>query len=151
MNRAAHIAAQQALVDEFNRVHAIGAAVILTKDTGEVRTKTRSAAQVLSGHSAVVWLEGVAGCYALDRVRADDEQAPGRDWPDFNMQEVRSSNILKVGYHADSNTLAVLYKGGILWHYSTVAPEVHQELMAAPSVGAFVQARIKPVYPARKV
>ncbi|MDP1611680.1 MAG: hypothetical protein Q8M11_11530, partial [Sulfuritalea sp.] len=32
------------------------------------RTKTRSDAQVLSGHSAVIWLENVSGCYLLDRV-----------------------------------------------------------------------------------
>ena len=28
--------------------------------------KTRSKAEVLSGHTAVVWLEGVHGCVALD-------------------------------------------------------------------------------------
>ncbi len=28
----------------------------------------RSDAQVLSGHSAVIWLENVSGCYLLDRV-----------------------------------------------------------------------------------
>lgn len=32
-------------------------------------TKTRTDAQVLSGHSAVIWVEGIAGCYLLDRVR----------------------------------------------------------------------------------
>jgi hypothetical protein len=30
--------------------------------------RTRSAAQVLSGHTAVVWLEGVSGCVCLDAV-----------------------------------------------------------------------------------
>jgi hypothetical protein len=40
-------------------------------DSGEIReTRTRSEAQVLGGHSAVVWLEGISGCYLLDRVRA---------------------------------------------------------------------------------
>jgi hypothetical protein len=38
-------------------------------DGGEVReTITTSEAQVLSGHSAVIWLDGIRGCYLLDRV-----------------------------------------------------------------------------------
>ncbi len=31
---------------------------------------TRSDAQILSGHSAVIWLENVSGRYLLDRVCA---------------------------------------------------------------------------------
>lgn len=55
--------------DAFNAKHPVGTAVTLHTDTkGDIATKTRSEAQVLSGHSAVVWLEGVSGCYALDRV-----------------------------------------------------------------------------------
>ena len=41
----------------------------------KLRTRTRSEAQVLSGHSAVIWLDGVRGCYLLDRVRAIPETA----------------------------------------------------------------------------
>jgi hypothetical protein len=43
-------------------------------DSGEVReTRTRSTAMLLSGHTAVIWLEGIAGCYALECVTAIDE------------------------------------------------------------------------------
>lgn len=31
--------------------------------------KTRSSAELLGGHTAVVWLEGVSGCIALTHVR----------------------------------------------------------------------------------
>jgi hypothetical protein len=55
--------------DAWNEKNPVGTRVILKKDAGvEVHTKTRSIASVLSGHSAVIWLEGVSGCYALDRV-----------------------------------------------------------------------------------
>lgn len=48
----------------------VGTEVILTRDNGKVvHTKTRSNAEILSGHSAVIWLEGVAGCYSLRNVR----------------------------------------------------------------------------------
>lgn len=61
---------EQAKCDAWNSAHQVGVAVKLTKDNGDViDTKTRSVAQVLSGHTAVIWLEGISGCYCLDRVR----------------------------------------------------------------------------------
>jgi hypothetical protein len=54
---------------QWNERHTIGTPVTLRKDDGTlVDTMTKSAAQVLSGHTAVIWLEGVSGCYALERV-----------------------------------------------------------------------------------
>lgn len=48
----------------------IGTDVIVSMDDGsETRTKTRSEAQMMGGHSAVIWLEGISGCYHLKRVR----------------------------------------------------------------------------------
>ena len=59
----------QAVCDKFNAAHEVGAAVTVQLDGGEVReTITISEAQVLSGHSAVIWLDGISGCYLLDRV-----------------------------------------------------------------------------------
>lgn len=53
--------------------HPVGTVVYVTRDNGEVqRTKTRSTAAVMGG-SAVIWLEGIAGCYSLSRVRAADD------------------------------------------------------------------------------
>lgn len=58
-------------VENWNLKHAVGCAVTVRMDNGEIRqTRTRSAAQVLSGHSAVIWLEGISGCYLLSRVSA---------------------------------------------------------------------------------
>ncbi len=59
----------QAACDKFNAAHQVGAAVSVELDSGEVReTVTTSEAQVLSGHSAVIWLDGIRGCYDLERV-----------------------------------------------------------------------------------
>ena len=53
----------------FNEKHPVGSAVTVIKDLGErIETKVRHQAQVLSGHTAVVWLDGISGCYCLDRV-----------------------------------------------------------------------------------
>ena len=58
--------------ENWNSVNAVGAAVTVEMDNGEIRhTKTRSEAQVLSGHTAVIWLEGISGAYLLSRVRPE--------------------------------------------------------------------------------
>ncbi|NIJ07201.1 hypothetical protein FHS31_000797 [Sphingomonas vulcanisoli] len=55
--------------DDFNARYPVGQAVSMRHDAGDERvTKTRSKAEVLSGHAAVIWLEGVSGCYLLDRI-----------------------------------------------------------------------------------
>jgi len=62
----------QAACDKFNAKVSVGDEVFVKLDGVDepFRTKTRSVAQVLSGHSPVIWLENVSGCYLLDRVTA---------------------------------------------------------------------------------
>jgi hypothetical protein len=61
----------QAKCDKFNAAHQVGAAVSVKLDGGEVReTVTNSEAQVMGGHSAVILLDGIRGCYDLERVTA---------------------------------------------------------------------------------
>jgi hypothetical protein len=65
-------AKQQALCDEWNAKHPIGTRVEVTRDGRSLSevTFTRSLAQLLGGHTAVIWLDGISGAYALSRVRA---------------------------------------------------------------------------------
>jgi len=59
----------QSKIDVFNSRHPVGSPVTVIKDLGEkIETKVRYPAEILSGHTAVVWLEGISGCYLLDRV-----------------------------------------------------------------------------------
>jgi len=59
----------QSKVDAFNKRHPVGSAVTVVKDLGErVETTVRHSAEILSGHTAVVWLHGFSGCYLLERV-----------------------------------------------------------------------------------
>lgn len=56
---------------DWNAKHPVGASVFLAKDNGtEVATKTRSEAYVCDSGYPVVFLEGIAGYYLMDRVRA---------------------------------------------------------------------------------
>ncbi len=55
--------------DQWNSTHQVGATVRYHHIIGEPAFtvhKTRTAAEVLSGHTAVVWLEGVSGCVCLE-------------------------------------------------------------------------------------
>jgi len=62
---------QAALVEAWNGTPE-GTPVIVTKDDkSEVKTKTRSIPWLLGGHTAVIQLEGISGCYVLERVRRD--------------------------------------------------------------------------------
>lgn len=68
---------QVELVNAWNKEHQPGIDVIVTlDDEKQWATKTRSDAQMLGvsrdypGHTAVIWLEGMSGCYRLDRVMA---------------------------------------------------------------------------------
>lgn len=61
----------QAVCDKFNAAHQVGAAVSVKLDGGEVReTVTNSEAQVMGSHTAVIWLDGIRGCYDLELVTA---------------------------------------------------------------------------------
>lgn len=64
------------LVNAWNKDHKPGIDVIVRMDDeSDVRTKTRSEAYMLGasgnypGHTAVIMLEGIIGCYSIDRVR----------------------------------------------------------------------------------
>lgn len=60
----------QAACDAFNQKNPVGAPVFVQLDGRDepFATTTRSEAQILSGHSAVIWLDNVSGCYLLYRV-----------------------------------------------------------------------------------
>lgn len=75
-NRAKRIMREklQRQCDDFNSKYPIGTGCLVRTDgRGEISTRTRSQATVLEYHSAVIWLEGIPGCYALDRVTAFEE------------------------------------------------------------------------------
>ena len=63
------IKVMQSKVDVFNKRNPVGTKVTVVKDLGEkVETEVRFPAEILSGHTPVVWLKGISGCYLLSRV-----------------------------------------------------------------------------------
>ena len=64
--------AQHKLVEAWNAKVKLGDTVEFreVRDATPQRFTTRSAAQLLSGHAAVVWLNGKSGCVCIDHCKA---------------------------------------------------------------------------------
>jgi len=76
----------------FNKAFAVGDTVLVERDNGEtLETITRSEAWNLSGHSAVVQLKGISGCYAIKRVKPVEEDEYLKDFD----QEKEDAQTLK--------------------------------------------------------
>ena len=61
----------QSKIEEFNSKHPVGSHVTVIKDRGEkLKTTIRYPAEILSGHTAVIWLNDISGAYMLNRVVA---------------------------------------------------------------------------------
>ena len=59
---------------------------------------------------------------------------------------VQSSNVKSIGFHNDTNTLAVEFKDGSVYHYHDVPKDVHEGLVTAKSVGGYIHANVKGAY-----
>lgn len=64
---------------------------------------------------------------------------------------VTSTSVTSVGYDPAAQLLEVEFHTGRLYQYRGVTPDVHAQLLAAPSIGAYVAHHIKPNYPATEV
>ena len=61
-----------------------------------------------------------------------------------------SSNVISLGYEAATETLEVEFKNGVYQYYNVPQP-IYDQLMAAESIGTFLNVYVKPVYPCSKV
>lgn len=56
-------------LDEWNKANPIGTKVTVRLDSGvPFETKTKREAYLLGGHTKVVFVDGISGAYALNRV-----------------------------------------------------------------------------------
>jgi hypothetical protein len=59
---------------------------------------------------------------------------------------VSSTSIASIGYDEATQTLEVEFAHGGVYQYFDVPARVHQDLMAASSIGRYVAEEIKPFY-----
>lgn len=78
MRKRPTAAQQRKLVEAFNAENGIGARVRYWSGIREgpgVLSRTRTQAQMLVSHTAVVWVEGYAACISLSHVQREKEEA----------------------------------------------------------------------------
>lgn len=69
----------------------------------------------------------------------------------LKMTEVNSSQINSIGYSEENKILAIEFKGGAIYYYSSVPKEVYEEMLKSESPGKFLHSNIKNVYQYQKM
>ena len=68
----------------------------------------------------------------------------------MDRESVQSSNIVSIGYDAESETLEVEFNGSVYQYYN-VPEHVYSSFMVASSKGQFLHINIKNAYPYSRV
>lgn len=66
-------------------------------------------------------------------------------------QNVKSSNLLSIGYDARDMILEVQFTSGAIYQYDGVPADVHKALMDAHSPGKYFAANVRNTYTATKI
>jgi hypothetical protein len=61
----------------------------------------------------------------------------------IKMEAVTSSQLAAVGYDPESETMAIRFKNGSLYHYYHVSAEQHHALVSAESIGKHFTQNVK--------
>ena len=64
---------------------------------------------------------------------------------------VSSSHLVSVGYDPSAETLEVEFTNQTIYQYYNVPLVMHEQLMQAPSIGAFFNANIRNAYACSRV
>lgn len=69
----------------------------------------------------------------------------------MDREPVSSSSLVSVGYDPTSEKLEVEFKSGLVYEYYNVPQFVYDQLMQAPSIGAFFNAQVRNSFASGKV
>ena len=59
---------------------------------------------------------------------------------------VSSASVVSIGYAPEIQALEIEYQHGGVYQYQGVSQDIYEQLMNAPSKGAFINKQIKPSY-----
>lgn len=59
----------QKQIDTFNAKYSVGDMVHVKTGSGLRHVKLLTPANILGGHSAVAWFEGISGCYSIEGIK----------------------------------------------------------------------------------
>ena len=64
----------------------------------------------------------------------------------INLQSCESTNVSAHGYDKATQTLAIQFRGGPVYHYLNVPIEIYAEMTGASSIGSFVAKQVRSVF-----
>lgn len=67
------------------------------------------------------------------------------------MESVISSNVDQIGYDGEEEILVVKYKTGAIYKYFNIPYTMWHEIKGTPSIGRFINSRIKPTHKFERV
>lgn len=65
---------------------------------------------------------------------------------EINRQEVKSTNLVSIGYDEQTETLEIEFKGNRIYRYQNVSKEEYNNLVNAESIGKYFNTNIKNEY-----
>ncbi len=68
-----------------------------------------------------------------------------------DLKPIESRHVAGVGYDPETHQLRVAFSTGSQYDYKDVPPEVYEQMLQAPSVGAFHALQIRNKYEFKKV
>lgn len=71
--------------------------------------------------------------------------------PNITLNPVKSGQIQAIGHDANTNTLAIQFKGGGVYHYAGVDAESYKAFSGADSLGKHLASNIKGKYEFTKI
>jgi hypothetical protein len=100
--------ALQAECDAFNAMCPVGGRVAVNTDKSDKPriTTTRTEAKIMAGHTAVVWMDGISGCWSLGHIEPVPE-AKVDDWtaaPPTEQGDYTTSLIIELRNYASGRT-----------------------------------------------
>jgi antitoxin (DNA-binding transcriptional repressor) of toxin-antitoxin stability system len=88
---------------------------------------------------------------SLDQVRKRLSLPKDLAISEMDRESVKSTSVASVGYNELSGTLEIEYRNGSLYRYYDVPEQVYTDLMAASSLGRFINKKIKPYFTYKKI
>lgn len=80
-----------------------------------------------------------------------DSAIAARPTPSISFNNVESSQMSGIGHDPATNTLAIKFNTGSMYHYDGVSPELYEQFLAAESKGKFFGANVKGKFGYRKI
>ena len=88
---------------------------------------------------------------SLEKVRKRLNLAKDLGRPEMDREPVKSTSVASIGYDDLSRTLEIEFRSGSVYRYYDVPEQIYTDLIAASSLGRFINYKIKPRFAYKEI